>query len=98
MPRTRTKLVKMRATDDTEIDVRVPTSISSPPKKDLAVAESMFDKENWKYPTKTKTFKTESRARAIGRALSFYLGGYEIVQTPRGWQVGSKGYYHYIGA
>jgi hypothetical protein len=68
-----------------------------------ALIDEMLDKSNWKLPTARKTVATVGEARRIREALNFFLGGSEVRQTkgdggmPR-IEVGSLGYYHYIGA
>lgn len=52
----------------------------------------------WKRPTKRVVLKKRSDAEKIGRAIAHFVGGYEIRRTNKGYSVGSKGYYHYIGA
>lgn len=64
-----------------------------------ALTESLFDKQNWKMPTKRKVVKTLREADAIRDALAYFCGGAEIRSAgARGWEVGSLGYYHYVGA
>lgn len=52
----------------------------------------------WKRPTKRVVVTKKKDAKRIGRAIGYFVGGYEIKRTKKGYQVGSKGYYHYIGA
>lgn len=65
---------------------------------------------NWKEQTRYVEVRNNVEAERIAEALNFFLGGSEITQVEREvktltgtiiqvfWKVGSKGYYHYIGA
>ena len=52
----------------------------------------------WKMPTKRVHVKKRSDAVRIGRAIGHYSVGYEVKKTKKGYSVGSKGYYHYVGS
>jgi hypothetical protein len=59
----------------------------------------LFNKANWKMPTKRMHCKTADIANAVADALSHYCGGAEMTRLKDGsYSVGSRGYYHYIGA
>lgn len=68
-----------------------------------ALIDEMLDKSNWKMPTARKVVDTVSEARRIRQALDYFCGGSEVRQVkgdggmPR-IEVGSLGYYHYVGA
>lgn len=65
----------------------------------LAIANPLFNKANWKLQTYRPTVATETEARHIAEALSFFCGGAEVRQLQSGnFSVGSLGYYHYCGA
>lgn len=78
--------------------VLLPADINIPPERDLSKARTMLSTKNSKFPTRVLVFQSRRIAEAIGRALAFYCGGYEVMKVPAGWSVGSKGYYHYMGA
>ena len=63
-----------------------------------AIFSRVQNEKYWKRPTKRVVVKKRAEAERIGKAIAFYVGGYEIRKTKRGYSVGSKGYYHYIGA
>ena len=52
----------------------------------------------WKLPTKRVVVKNRKQAERIGRAIAYFAGGYEVYKVKGGYSVGSKGYYHYVGA
>lgn len=67
--------------------------------ENMARCNHLFDKENWKLPTKRVTVSTPSEADAIKDALAFFCGGAETRYVKGGRiEVGSLGYYHYVGA
>lgn len=98
MPKQKTKKLKLKATSGENVTVNVPVDLKQPPALDLKIADHMMNKKNWKLQTEYLIFKTKARANAVGKALQWYLGGYEIEKVKGGWRVGSKGYYHYIGS
>jgi len=54
---------------------------------------------NWKDPTERAIVRTKKEADYIANALAYFQGGAEIQHLSDGtFRVGSKGYYHYIGA
>ena len=66
--------------------------------------------DNWKEKTRYIEVRTYDEAERISKALNWFLGGSEIEQSTKVqksltgerlisvYTVGSKGYYHYIGA
>lgn len=98
MPKVRMRRIMVRTAVGSLVHVTVPADIRIPDERDLVKARSMLSTKNSKYPTKTLVFQSRRIAEAIGRALVFYCGGYEVLKVPGGWSVGSKGYYHYMGA
>ena len=67
------------------------------------ILDEVKDPENWKKPTQRVQVNTEAEASKIMEALVYFLGGAEenIVFDSDGlvkYTVGSRGYYHYIGA
>ena len=67
-------------------------------KSKRAIFNRVKNPKYWKRPTKRVVVRKRSNAEKIGRAISHYVGGYEIHKTKKGYRVGSKGYYYYIGA
>ena len=66
-------------------------------KKELV--DGMFNRSNWKMPTTRVVVATLAEANAIHDALAYFCGGAEIEAVGGiGYEVGSLGYYHYIGA
>jgi coproporphyrinogen III oxidase len=65
----------------------------------MAIANPLFDKTNWKMPTKRVQVRTINEARVIREALDFFCGGSEVHYVRGGKiEVGSLGYYNYVGA
>ena len=59
----------------------------------------MLDPKNAKMPTKRIIVANEDEAEKIGASLAHYLGGYESRTMADGRvEIGSLGYFHYIGA
>lgn len=61
------------------------------------------DARGWKWPISPITFVDGQFAHEVAEAMTFYYGGHEMVtgHDTTGapvWIVGSKGYYHYVGA
>jgi len=87
------------AEDGTPVTLCVPASLPPPPASDAAfAAEAMMSTTNWKLATSYCVFATRTQAEAVAGALIWHLGGAEITPHEHGFLVGSKGYYHYIGA
>jgi hypothetical protein len=64
-----------------------------------ALIDGMLDKTNWKLPTARVTVATVAEARRIREALDYFCGGSEVHPAKGGGiDVGSLGYYHYVGA
>jgi hypothetical protein len=64
----------------------------------MRLTEGMFDKRNWKMPTKRKWVGSFSEAEKLKAALAYFCGGAEVQSANGGFNVGSFGYYHYVGA
>jgi hypothetical protein len=64
-----------------------------------ALIGHLFNKQNWKMPTKRSTTRDLKKACAMRDALAHFCGGAEIQCLSGGrYSVGSAGYYHYVGA
>jgi hypothetical protein len=64
-----------------------------------ALIGDLFDKANWKMPTKRAVTKDVRKASKMRDALAHFCGGAEIQCLSGGrYSVGSLGYYHYVGA
>jgi len=63
-----------------------------------ALVDGIFDETNWKLPTKRWHCMDEMAANALASALTYFCGGAEIEPVENGYNVGSLGYYHYVGA
>lgn len=67
------------------------------------VLKMLEDSRGWKYPVKAIHCDTIESANEYAAAMDFYYGGHEMTETvdthgKTWWVVGSRGYYHYIGA
>lgn len=74
------------------------------------ILNCLQNEDNWKEQTRYVQVRSLAEAKRISEALNFFLGGSEITQetkiintltgaqTVEFFTVGSKGYYHYIGA
>ena len=74
------------------------------------ILNCLQNESNWKEKTRYIRVRSYEEASRISEALNYFLGGSEIEKqtdiedslTGRRivefWKVGSKGYYHYIGA
>ena len=74
------------------------------------IVNCLQNESNWKEKTRYVKVRSKEEASRISEALNYFLGGsetehdIEIIETLSGkqrvefWKVGSKGYYHYIGA
>ena len=75
------------------------------------IVNCLQNESNWKEKTRYVEVRSKDEALRIAEALNYFLGGSEITSTEREvstrmggtivqvfWKVGSKGYYHYIGA
>lgn len=67
-------------------------------KNQRAIFNRLKSKKYWKRPTQRVIVASRKDADRIGRALSHFAGGHEVKKVRGGYSVGSKGYYHYIGA
>ena len=74
-------------------------------KSKRAIFNRLKNPKGWKKTTKRVTVSSEAAAHRVMDALIYYTGGAEasrIGPYRKGkrskWRVGSKGYYHYIGA
>jgi len=75
-------------------------------KSKRAIFRRLKNPKGWKMPTKRVTVSSQAAARRIQEALVHYTGGAETVMVTdfrkkklkKKYRVGSKGYYHYIGA
>jgi hypothetical protein len=78
-------------------------TITTPSEFVQQVLKVLEDPRGWKYPLKPIVCDNEQTAREIAAGMDFYYGGHELVQNndasgKESWVVGSRGYYHYIGA
>jgi hypothetical protein len=67
------------------------------------VLKQLEDARGWKYPVRSISCDNKASADAIAAGMDFYYGGHEMAEVvdqhgKRWWVVGSRGYYHYIGA
>jgi hypothetical protein len=64
-----------------------------------ALIGHLFNKQNWKLPTKREITSDVSKASKMRDALAHFCGGAEIQCLSGGrYSVGSLGYYRYVGA
>lgn len=64
-----------------------------------ALVGHLFDKKNWKMPSKREVVDDAVKAAHMRDALAHFCGGAEIRCLPNGkYSVGTLGYYHYVGA
>jgi hypothetical protein len=78
-------------------------TINTPSQFAQDVLKVLEDPRGWKYPVRPIACDNEQTAREIAAAMDFYYGGHEMIQAndtagKQQWVVGSRGYYHYIGA
>lgn len=96
------KLVDGRVlTGVTEVEAKehVRRAIKSEERRDryMELARPHF-KTNWKLETKRIVYPDRDGAERVAEALSYFLGGAEIKPVEGGFEVGSHGYYNYVGA
>jgi hypothetical protein len=84
-----------------EADAHVAMALRNNAERDakMALCDGLFNKENWKYPTKRKIVKGAKKANDLRDALAYFCGGAEInCLSGDRYSVGSQGYYYYVGA
>lgn len=95
-----TRPVKVRTESGEEIEIHVPTDL--PPEMMVPIYEQLFSsvrsQTHWKDAIPPMHFDELAPAQLMADAIAFYHGGSEIEAMPDGWDVWSKGYWHYIGA
>ena len=79
------------------------TTITTPSQFAQDVLKSLEDSRGWKYPIRAIVCDSEQTACELADAMDFYYGGHEMIQSndtagKESWVVGSRGYYHYVGA
>jgi hypothetical protein len=92
--------VQARTTEGKLVKIRVPKTETT--KLEQTIFKKVFDalkQDNWKMPTHFALVNTKTEANLIARGITYYSGGAEIRHLEDGsFLVGSKGYYHYVGA
>ena len=78
-------------------------TITEPREIIKAFLKTIEDRRGWKYPVAAQWFVDEALAVEVAAAMDFYYGGHEMIQSndtagKESWVVGSRGYYHYVGA
>jgi hypothetical protein len=78
-------------------------SITEPRKLIQDALKHYEDSRGWKWPVRAITLADGELAHEFAAAMDFYYGGHEMVtgydaSGAAVWIVGSKGYYHYVGA
>ena len=96
-----TQALTVGADDGTPVTLVVPVGpIVEPTARGKRGWESIADRADWKSETRDLVTTNEAEASEVAEALDFYLGGHEVYRcrAEGTWVVGSKGYYHYVGA
>ena len=74
-------------------------TIAAPTARAKEIVKSLENPDNWKLPLLLYSTTDSRIAEEVEYAINFYHGGSEIFIDPRGKTfIGSRGYYHYIGA
>jgi hypothetical protein len=79
------------------------TAIKTPSQFVQTVLKALEDSRGWKYPVRPIVCDNEQTAMELAAGMDFYYGGHEMLQSndsagKQTWIVGSRGYYHYVGA
>jgi hypothetical protein len=79
------------------------STITTPSQFVQDVLKVLEDPRGWKYPLRPIVCDNQQTAKEIAAGMDFYYGGHEMIQAndqqgKETWGVGSRGYYHYIGA
>lgn len=56
------------------------------------------DMKNWKEPIPAVKVCNMDLARLMKESITYFVGGAEIREVDSCFEVGSRGYYHYVGA